>query len=240
MIAVRLWNVISGLAMVAVAVFVATSGSLAHGAASADLSPTRVSPVEWPEPLLEVSQVALPVATVSSPVTPMVTPIPPAPAVLASNSISPTPLAGWPVEGRMTQGFGCSVFYTGIPGPGCPAGMPWFHDGVDVAARVGTPVQTAMAGTVIFAGPDGSGPSCGTYRGYGLGVVVNGVDGWQTLYAHLSRIDVVIGQAVTPETVIGLTGESGCVSGPHLHFGLRQYDTLVDPYKIRNEKKAKE
>jgi murein DD-endopeptidase MepM/ murein hydrolase activator NlpD len=128
----------------------------------------------------------------------------------------------------LSQPFGCSPFYTGIPGPGCPAEAPWFHDGIDLAAPVGTPVRAALTGTVIFTGPDGRGPLCGEYRGYGLGVVVD--DGeWQSLYAHLSRIDVVVGQAVTPATIIGASGETGCVSGPHLHFGLRRQERLVDP-----------
>ena len=134
------------------------------------------------------------------------------------------------MAGEISQRFGCSDYYSGIPGPGCPADAPWFHDGLDVAALVGFPVRAAITGTVIFAGPDGAGPLCnGGYRGYGLGVVVDNGQGWQALYAHLSEIDVQAGQAVTPETVIGLAGETGCASGPHLHFGLRHRETLVDP-----------
>ncbi len=53
--------------------------------------------------------------------------------------------------------------------------------------------------------------------------------GWQTLYAHLSRIDVVAGQVVGPQTIIGAVGETGCASGPHLHFGLRHKGGLLDP-----------
>jgi murein DD-endopeptidase MepM/ murein hydrolase activator NlpD len=140
------------------------------------------------------------------------------------------PLVGWPVVGRFSQGFGCSPYYTGRPGPGCPAETPWFHDGVDIAAPTGTPVRAAITGTVIFAGPDGSGPACGRYRGYGLGVVLTNEAGWQTLYAHLARIDVAVGQLITPETIVGAVGETGCVTGAHLHFGLRYGETLVDPH----------
>ncbi len=152
--------------------------------------------------------------------------------ILAFLATSPdaSPLVGWPVGGQMTQGFGCSVYYTGIPGPGCRAETPWFHAGVDIAAPVGRPVRAAMAGTVIFAGPDGSGPVCnGGYHGYGLGVVIDNGAGWQTLYAHLSRIDVAAGQVVGPQTIIGAVGETGCASGPHLHFGLRHKGGLLDP-----------
>ena len=60
-------------------------------------------------------------------------------------------------------------------------------------------------------------------------MVIDGGSGWQALYAHLAQIDVTIGQMVTPETVVGAAGETGCVSGPHLHFGLRLNGVLVDP-----------
>lgn len=140
------------------------------------------------------------------------------------------PLIGWPARGAISQGFGCSPYYTGIPGPGCPAEAPWFHDGVDIAAGAGTPVRASLAGTVVFAGADGGGPVCRDgYRGYGLAVVIDGGAGWQALYAHLARVDVAVGQVVTPETIIGATGETGCVSGVHLHFGLRHNGGLVAP-----------
>lgn len=143
------------------------------------------------------------------------------------------PLIDWPVKGANKQGFGCSPYYTGIPGPGCPAESPWFHDGVDLAAAAGTPVRAVLTGTVIFAGPDGSGPVCRDgYRGYGLAIVSDDGADWQVLYAHLSRVDVTAGQVVTPETVIGAAGETGCVSGPHLHFGLRHNGVLVDPEEV--------
>lgn len=89
------------------------------------------------------------------------------------NALAPplsSPLTGWPVGGPVSQGFGCSPYYTGIPGPACEADRPWFHDGVDIVAGSGTPVRAGLTGTVIFAGPDGDGPPCGAYRGYGLGV----------------------------------------------------------------------
>lgn len=142
---------------------------------------------------------------------------------------SPSPFVGWPVRGRITQPFGCTPYYSGIPAPYCPAEARWFHDGIDLAVPIGQPVRAAVSGTVIFAGVDGDGPACGGYRGYGLGVVIDNSEGWQTLYAHLSIIFVSKGQVVTPDTVIGLSGATGCVSGPHLHFGLRYRGQLVDP-----------
>jgi hypothetical protein len=48
-------------------------------------------------------------------------------------SIANPPLSGWPAPGALTQGFGCSAHYTGIAGPDCSAGQPWFHDGIDLS-----------------------------------------------------------------------------------------------------------
>lgn len=158
---------------------------------------------------------------------------PPAPSAI---SITPTPtpvpdspLIGLPVNGRITQDFGCSLYYTGLVGPGCSAEQPWFHDGLDIEAVIDTPVPAMMPGVVIFAGEDTTGPKCDDDRGYGLAVVVDSGSGWRTLYAHLSKINVTAGQAVNPETIVGAVGASGCATGPHLHFGLRHNDGLVDP-----------
>ncbi len=141
---------------------------------------------------------------------------------------SETPLVGWPAGGQMTQGFGCTPNYTEISGPNCPDDAPWFHGGVDIGAYEGAPVRAAMAGKVVFAEADSTGPWCGEYRGYGLAVMLeNGAD-WEALYAHLSRLEVEVGQQVGPETIIGAVGQTGCTSGPHLHFGLRYQGTLVD------------
>jgi murein DD-endopeptidase MepM/ murein hydrolase activator NlpD len=140
-------------------------------------------------------------------------------------------LDGWPVSGRLTQAFGCSAYYTGIRGPDCEANQPWFHDGLDLAAWPGAPVRAALTGTVTFAGADGVGPRCGGYQGYGLGVVIDGGDGWQALYAHLAEVKVAVGQQVGPDTVIGTIGDTGCTSGTHLHFSLKHNGRLVDPLK---------
>lgn len=157
----------------------------------------------------------------------------PLPQAPTTTQLGSSPLLGWPVSsGEITQGFGCSPYYTGLTGPGCPAETPWFHDGLDIGAVSGAPVRAAITGTVLFAGPDSSGPECGDYRGYGLAVVVDNGTGWQTLYAHLSQVQVSVGQVITPEAVIGQVGASGCVSGPHLHFGLRHKGELVDPAEV--------
>jgi murein DD-endopeptidase MepM/ murein hydrolase activator NlpD len=140
------------------------------------------------------------------------------------------PLVGWPVAGPLTQRFGCSPYYTGRRGVSCPVDTPWFHEGLDFGVVAGTPVRAALTGTVIAAGPDDHGPACrGGYRGYGLLVVVDNGAGWQTWYAHLAQVAVKTGQSVTPDTVIGAADDTGCASGPHLHFGLRHKGVWVNP-----------
>ncbi|MCL4298435.1 MAG: M23 family metallopeptidase [Anaerolineae bacterium] len=193
---------------------------------SAEMSPPTLAPLE--------TSASAPVIALAEPAA--VRPGPPAAQFPVSEAAGPaSPLVGWPVAGEVSNPFGCTVYYSGIPGPSCPATAPWFHDGLDIAAPAGRPVRAALTGTVLFAGPDGSGPDCGDYRGYGQGVVVDTGNGWQALYAHLSRIEVSAGQVITPDTLIGAVGETGCVSGPHLHFGLRYGPDLVDPQSVRQE-----
>ena len=96
-----------------------------------------------------------------------------------------------------------------------------FHSGIDLLATAGTPVRAAGAGTVTFAGWDSG--------GYGNLVVIdhgNGVSSW---YAHLSRIDVTSGAAVTTATQVGLVGATGNATGPHLHFEVRVRGAVTDP-----------
>ncbi len=193
-------------------------------------------------PVLTVSSETVPVnsivpplhRTTSSPhLTTLSPPRLPTSSHLRSFAASPHLLTSLPLTGDITQGFGCSPYYTGLTGPGCPAETPWFHDGLDIGATAGTPVRAALTGTVRFAGPDGSGPLCnGGYHGYGLAVVLDNGTSWQSLYGHLSHIAVVAGQNVTEETIIGYVGDTGCVSGPHLHFGLRYEGNLINPERM--------
>ncbi len=169
------------------------------------------------------------------------------PGAIETSQLSPEPaptaipFLAWPAPGPISQGFGCSSYYTGLAGPGCPVEAPWFHDGLDIAAPAGTPVLAGLAGTILFAGPDGTGPLCQDgYRGYGLVVVIDNGQGWQALLAHLDRVEVTAGQLVTPATIIGRAGETGCTSGPHLHFGLRYQGDLVDPRPALEEGRHKQ
>lgn len=97
------------------------------------------------------------------------------------------------------------------------------HDGIDLAAPAGTPVKTAAAGRVLFAGEQ---------RGYGLLVIVEHGPGLVTLYAHNRDVRVREGQAVRDRQVVATVGESGKTSGPHLHFEVRVNGVPVDPLRF--------
>ena len=86
------------------------------------------------------------------------------------------------------------------------------HTGVDFAAPQGTPVLAARAGRVVLAE---------SLAGYGLTVMLDHPDGVQTLYAHLERIDVVLGAELAQGERLGALGMTGSATGPHLHFELR-------------------
>ncbi|KAB1142895.1 M23 family metallopeptidase [Streptomyces luteolifulvus] len=97
------------------------------------------------------------------------------------------------------------------------------HTGVDFHAASGTTVHAVGSGTVVEAGWGGS---------YGNQIVIKMHDGTYTQYGHLSSIAVSVGQQVTPGQQIGLSGATGNVTGPHLHFEARttaEYGSDIDP-----------
>lgn len=94
------------------------------------------------------------------------------------------------------------------------------HTGTDIAAPMGTAVTAAAEGTVASAGWNGS---------YGNCIIINHVNGVQTWYAHLSKINVSVGQQVNTSTVIGNVGSTGNSTGPHLHLEVRINGTPVNP-----------
>jgi hypothetical protein len=88
------------------------------------------------------------------------------------------------------------------------------HKGIDLAAAVGTPVFATQGGRVSWAGPGATAP--GVWGGNEIHVAGNGIETW---FAHLSSIGVKLGQQVRAGQQIGLSGNTGISSGPHLHFG---------------------
>ncbi|MET7360617.1 M23 family metallopeptidase [Streptomyces sp. NPDC005562] len=102
------------------------------------------------------------------------------------------------------------------------------HSGQDFAVPVGTPVASVHGGTVVKAGPVGAGDG----PAYGNAIVIKHSNGTFSQYAHLSRIDVRVGQTVGTGQHIAQSGNTGNSSGPHLHFEIRtnpNYGSAVDP-----------
>lgn len=121
-----------------------------------------------------------------------------------------TPLL--PASGEITSRFGprADPFH----------GRTRLHTGVDIRAAYGRSVASVAAGDVIFAGERG---------GYGQLVVVRHQGGVETRYAHLSAIDVHVGDRVQGGEVLGRSGSSGRATAPHLHFEVVQQGRHVDP-----------
>jgi murein DD-endopeptidase MepM/ murein hydrolase activator NlpD len=102
------------------------------------------------------------------------------------------------------------------------------HSGQDFAVPVGTKVVAAHGGTVVKAGGNGAGDG----PAYGNAIVVKHGNGSYSQYAHLSKVNVRVGQVVKTGQQIALSGNTGNSSGPHLHFEIRttpNYGTAVDP-----------
>lgn len=109
----------------------------------------------------------------------------------------------WPTGGIITQNFS------------------WYHRGIDIAASLGTPIIVADSGRVVSV----------LYQNYGYGyhLVVDHGNGFKTLYAHLSRIDVNEGDNVSRGQIIGLMGSTGRSTGSHLHLEIFQGGAAVNP-----------
>ncbi|HOB92126.1 MAG TPA: M23 family metallopeptidase [Bacillota bacterium] len=122
-----------------------------------------------------------------------------------------TPM-GWPVVGPVSSRYGWRAHpvYKDTR----------FHNGIDIAVSVGTPVKATADGVVILSGTSG---------GYGLTVIIDHGYGVQTLYAHNSRLLVKAGEVVTRGQVISYSGNTGVSTGPHLHYEVRVGGKAVDP-----------
>jgi hypothetical protein len=101
----------------------------------------------------------------------------------------------------------------------------WYgHPAIDVGVPSGTPILAADTGTVTWAGWN--------VYGYGNLIVINHGNGYETYYGHLSSINVSPGQVVYQGSQIGLSGNTGRSSGPHLHFEIRYFNNMLQPLGI--------
>jgi murein DD-endopeptidase MepM/ murein hydrolase activator NlpD len=153
--------------------------------------------------------------------------------------------AGWPVTPNggwaISQGFGCTDYReltcASYP-PACRCydldpSKPFFHFGVDVAVPRGTPLYSVLYGRVTYVGPS-SGRYCDfgepPHENLGLIVQLQTPDGaFVVKYGHLSQALATIGELAQPGTLLGLSGNSGCSSGPHLHLQITDRNNIPQP-----------
>lgn len=114
----------------------------------------------------------------------------------------------WPVKGPIISSYG-------------PKEGGLHNDGINIAAPVGTPVKAAQSGVVAYAGNE--------LKGYGNLLLVRHANGWMTAYAHNSKLLVKRGDTVTRGQTISLSGSSGSVTSPQVHFEIRKGSKAVDP-----------
>lgn len=120
----------------------------------------------------------------------------------------------WPVRGWVTSGFG--------PRRGTRVGGTRFHEGLDIAAPIGTEIIASGDGIVTFAGYKG---------GYGRALVIDHGFGISTLYGHSSQLFVQEGERVHRGMPIAAVGMTGRTSGPHVHYEVQVDGVPVDPLR---------
>jgi murein DD-endopeptidase MepM/ murein hydrolase activator NlpD len=119
----------------------------------------------------------------------------------------------WPVKGVITLEFG-------------QIDLPYqpFHTGIDIANpnhKIGDPITPFMEGKVIYAGE--------ISWGFGKHIIIDNGNNITSIYAHLDKIYVYVGQEVKPGDIIGAEGETGWATGPHLHFQINIFGIPVNP-----------
>ncbi len=116
----------------------------------------------------------------------------------------------WPTAGTLTSLFGVRTLKR----------RTRMHTGIDIGAAKGTNIMSAADGQVLFAGKK---------SGYGSAVIISHDNSHETLYAHMSKISVRVGQFVTRNQLIGLVGKTGRVTGANLHFETRIHGVAYNP-----------
>jgi murein DD-endopeptidase MepM/ murein hydrolase activator NlpD len=137
--------------------------------------------------------------------------------VLARSTVNPLWWGSWkrPVPGIVISPFGCRNIVNGMER------SP--HSGVDLRAPAGTPIKVTNRGIAALTA---------NHFFSGKSIIIDHGGGIHSMYFHLSRISVEVGDVVEKGDLIGLTGSSGRVTGPHLHFGIRLDGRRIDPLKL--------
>ncbi|MBN1984443.1 MAG: M23 family metallopeptidase, partial [Chitinivibrionales bacterium] len=119
----------------------------------------------------------------------------------------------WPMHGRITSSYGNRLHPI--------VGISLFHDGIDIANTIWTPISATANGVVTFAG----------FRGYyGTTVIITHKEtGFQTVYAHMQQTAVVEGQRIRRGDLVGYMGGTGRSTGPHLHYEIRKNGRTTNP-----------
>jgi len=108
-------------------------------------------------------------------------------------------------------------------------GKKGFHNGIDYLIPIGTPVRSSLDGVVL--------KTKYLNTGYGLNVLIDHLNGFYTLYGHLSEIFVSPNQEIKQGQIIGKSGDSGKSTGAHLHFAIKENNTFIDPVKLLEYRK---
>ena len=121
---------------------------------------------------------------------------------------------GFPVRGKITSPYGRRIDPIN--------GMPAFHAGIDITNRPGISIKATAAGRI---------KRCGYDAGYGNFVLLDHGNGFATMYSHLQKITTAKGKRIERGDQIGLLGNSGRSTGPHLHYEIRHTNKTVNPFR---------
>ncbi|OGY24097.1 MAG: hypothetical protein A2172_00955 [Candidatus Woykebacteria bacterium RBG_13_40_15] len=116
------------------------------------------------------------------------------------------PIFTWPIRGGIT-----SLFSS-------------YHRGIDITAPHGAPIKPLAKGKVVFAGWNS--------HGFGNTIIIQSVNGFDSKYAHLSGINVRVGESVGSDAIIGFIGDTGVTTGPHLHFEVYKDGLAINPLSV--------
>ncbi|HAF06854.1 MAG: Putative Murein hydrolase EnvC [candidate division TA06 bacterium 32_111] len=125
----------------------------------------------------------------------------------------------WPAKGKLISSFG-SVMHPKY-------GTKTINNGIDIKVNIGDPIYAVYDGDIIYADK---------FLGYGNVIMIDHGNGYYTLYAHLSEIDVVLNQPVLTGELIGKGGDTGSLEGPVLHFEIRKDGKPLNPLNFLKKK----